>query len=936
MTRGSVTRELGGALVALGVLLVVVLAAAVFISHDLEAGARRGYAREAIPTKSAAQDLVLQMVNEAGGARAFLTTGLDADLAPYRNGRREVRRDVALLDRSTARHPELRESFERTRGELMALDRFYTGQVELGRTGTRERARALRNVLGARLMFARFRDSAAALAARADAFVADTEQAQHDRYRTLLIVLGAVGLAALAIAVTLIVVIPRRTGQQLRERSRRLAEEREARETLHRVLALTPRFLVGTSPEEVSERVCEAAVQAFGCAAASLWVIEGPELRLAARVPWSDLYEGGDRRTIAELPGLAEALAEARPLYVPSLRTDSTGRTRETAEALRSGTLLNVPVAIAGQSELMLGLLWTQQIDEPSRGLREAAQRFADQAALAIEQARRRLAQTEVESLNATLQRMVSTDPLFRADGNVHEVAEAICVAARDVFHAQAAALWAEEEDGVIELRHRTPATPALPVGTRMDPHEFPQFAAEIATGRPHFLADVQQDEPSLWHEYARHSGSASQLRLPLAGSGQAGGLIVLSWPTRVEPPSREEQAVAARFAGQAAVALAEAERREARREADRLHERLERSLLPTIEVDDPRVRLSSFYRAGDERLSLGGDFYDCIEREDGSIAMVIGDVSGHGPAAAALGASLRSAWRALALVGDGPVEQLDGLESVLVRERDTPEMFVTVLAGVIAPDRATVAFSTAGHPPALVVGRPADGIDYAGAPPLGVVSGTDRELTEVPIASPSSIILYTDGLIEGRADETSSERFGVERVEELLRDVDPGAVDETELGRLVEAATNAHGSCLPDDVALRAVNLAPTGWSRSWPAEIESVPELRAEVERFARGEGLDDAAVHAVKLAVAEVASNAVVHGYVGRPLPGKLTIQGHRAGDLLHVTVSDDGTGLRPRSDSPGLGLGLAMIAQLADGLDIDTPPAGGTVVRLRFRV
>src|SRR5690349_564171 len=99
MTRGSVTRELGGALVALGVLLVVVLAAAVFISHDLEAGARRGYAREAIPTKSAAQDLVLQMVNEAGGARGFLTTGLDADLAPYRNGRREVRRDVALLDR---------------------------------------------------------------------------------------------------------------------------------------------------------------------------------------------------------------------------------------------------------------------------------------------------------------------------------------------------------------------------------------------------------------------------------------------------------------------------------------------------------------------------------------------------------------------------------------------------------------------------------------------------------------------------------------------------------------------------------------------------------------------------------------------------------------------------------------------------------------------
>src|SRR3954469_23397259 len=123
MTPGaSVQRELGGALVALGVLLAVVLAAAVFISHDLEAGARRGYAREAIPTKSAAQDLVLEMVNEATGARAALTSGLNADLDPYRMGRREVRRDLALLDRTTASHPDLRAPLERTRRQVMALD----------------------------------------------------------------------------------------------------------------------------------------------------------------------------------------------------------------------------------------------------------------------------------------------------------------------------------------------------------------------------------------------------------------------------------------------------------------------------------------------------------------------------------------------------------------------------------------------------------------------------------------------------------------------------------------------------------------------------------------------------------------------------------------------------------------------------------------------
>src|SRR3954452_19283527 len=114
-------RELAGALVALSVLLVVVLAAALFISHDLESRARRAYGREAIPTKSAAQDLVLQMVNEATGTRGFAATGLDAGLEPYRMGTRGVRRDLAVLDRSTASHPELREPPDPERREAVGL-----------------------------------------------------------------------------------------------------------------------------------------------------------------------------------------------------------------------------------------------------------------------------------------------------------------------------------------------------------------------------------------------------------------------------------------------------------------------------------------------------------------------------------------------------------------------------------------------------------------------------------------------------------------------------------------------------------------------------------------------------------------------------------------------------------------------------------------------
>src|SRR4051794_29247853 len=357
-------RELAGALVALSVLLVVVLAAALFISHDLESRARRAYGREAIPTKSAAQDLVLQVVNQVTGARAFAMTGSESALATYHAGAAGVRRDLAVLDDSTASDPALRAPLERARTEVMALDRLYADQVALVRSGRPgARARALRNLDAARVRIAAFRDAATALSRRTDGFVAETERDQRDRYHTLVIVLVVVGLAALAIAVTLVVVVPRRTSQLLRERTRRLSEEREARETLDRVLSLTPRFLVGAAPGEITTRVCDAALQAFGCAAASLWVIEGDELRLAARVPWTEPYQGGDRRPVAELPGLAEALAEARTLYVPDLKATASGTTRDTAQQLRSGSLLNVPVAIGGVSELMLGLLWTKQIE---------------------------------------------------------------------------------------------------------------------------------------------------------------------------------------------------------------------------------------------------------------------------------------------------------------------------------------------------------------------------------------------------------------------------------------------------------------------------------------------------------------------------------------------------------------------------------------------
>jgi anti-sigma regulatory factor (Ser/Thr protein kinase) len=88
----------------------------------------------------------------------------------------------------------------------------------------------------------------------------------------------------------------------------------------------------------------------------------------------------------------------------------------------------------------------------------------------------------------------------------------------------------------------------------------------------------------------------------------------------------------------------------------------------------------------------------------------------------------------------------------------------------------------------------------------------------------------------------------------------------------------------------------------------------------------------LEAVRLAVSEALANAVVHAYSERP--GSIQVTAAVAADELWVLISDDGCGMHPRTDSPGLGLGLALIAQVSDSLEIISRGIGGTEVRMRF--
>jgi serine/threonine-protein kinase RsbW/stage II sporulation protein AB (anti-sigma F factor) len=122
----------------------------------------------------------------------------------------------------------------------------------------------------------------------------------------------------------------------------------------------------------------------------------------------------------------------------------------------------------------------------------------------------------------------------------------------------------------------------------------------------------------------------------------------------------------------------------------------------------------------------------------------------------------------------------------------------------------------------------------------------------------------------------------------------------------------------------------------RSLPAVPESVPVLRAAVAEFVMAAGVGPPQLDAVKLAVSEAVTNAVMHAYVEADEPGEVRVDTYLRDGEIRVVVSDDGLGMMPRLDSPGLGVGLPFIADTADTLDIASGEGGGTVLRMSFKV
>ncbi|MEU9535805.1 fused response regulator/phosphatase [Streptomyces sp. NPDC048213] len=243
--------------------------------------------------------------------------------------------------------------------------------------------------------------------------------------------------------------------------------------------------------------------------------------------------------------------------------------------------------------------------------------------------------------------------------------------------------------------------------------------------------------------------------------------------------------------------------RAQAARQRAEENARLERGLLPQPILDTSTVRVTSRYLPGAALALLGGDFLDVVEGDGGLLHAVVGDVSGHGPDAAALGVFLRIAWRSLVLGGHQGEELLHLMERILIAERGSHSLFATCTLLRLDHRAGTITLHLAGHHAPLLT--TADGtleVTAAHGVALGIVPGL-RSWPSTTVALPAvgALTLYTDGLTEGHSGADNN-RLGVEGLLALIENLPP-ADPAAHVDRLIQETHRLNAGRHSDDLAV-------------------------------------------------------------------------------------------------------------------------------------
>ncbi|MFF7635273.1 SpoIIE family protein phosphatase [Kitasatospora sp. NPDC008050] len=443
-------------------------------------------------------------------------------------------------------------------------------------------------------------------------------------------------------------------------------------------------------------------------------------------------------------------------------------------------------------------------------------------------------------------------------------------------------------------------------------------MAQGFVHGRPVLVPDLsaatewRAGDPDRVRAALEH-GLQSLITVPLQARGVLLG-VVNFWRLHSSEPLREEDLTPAEeLAARAAVCIDNA-RRFTREHAVAVA--LQRSLLPRDLPEQNALDVAHRYLPA--QTGVGGDWFDVIPLSGARVALVVGDVVGHGLHAAATMGRLRTAVLNFATLDLPPDEVLWHLDELVTRIDRRPEAAeaeptvagATCLYAVYDPTTGTCTIARAGHPLPAVV-QPDGTVTFPelpAGPPLGV-GGLPFEAAELHLPEGSCLVLYTDGLIEDRERDTAT---GLSLLATAL--AGPSRTPEQICGAVLEALLPAHQR---DDIALLVArtHLMAADRIAAWevPADPSAVARVRAEASEQLTRWGLEEQ-VFTTELVLSELVTNAIRYG-TGDPVQVRLLY------DRSLICEVSDGSSTSPHlryaADEDEGGRGLFLIAQLTEG-------------------
>jgi serine phosphatase RsbU (regulator of sigma subunit) len=329
-------------------------------------------------------------------------------------------------------------------------------------------------------------------------------------------------------------------------------------------------------------------------------------------------------------------------------------------------------------------------------------------------------------------------------------------------------------------------------------------------------------------------------------------------------------------------------------------------------------------YQAASRPLQVGGDWYDVVDLDDGRIAMIVGDCVGHGLPAATVMGQVRSACRALLFDNPSPAAALAGMDRFAARLPGA--QCATAVCAVLDPATGELVYSSAGHPPPILVH--ADGgerlLEDAHTIALGLRVGWSRPEARLTMPAGATLMLYTDGLVERRRMLLED---GISRAAAVLESHRTSDLEELADRIMSDLAPNAG---YQDDVALLLYR-HPAPLQLRFPADASHLAPARAALRSWLTSARVEPARVMDVLVAAGEALANAIEHGHRHTP-EGTVSLGATALVDRVQLTIVDTGSWKAPQ---PGRdshrGRGIALMRALMRDVAIDIG-SSGTSVRL----